>query len=94
MRALIAVNADRVLAVERVQERGKTMIDMTAIAALPWYAGVPGLLFVALCALKAIRSLLTLRVIKAFTNAVTALVALVLLSNLAKLGPVFIGPSS
>ncbi len=65
------------------------IIDPAAIANLPWYIGVPGVLIIALSVLRAFTSLLRLRLIRAFVSLVGAIVIAIMLTNFGKLADVY-----
>lgn len=65
------------------------IIDPAAMAMLPWYIGIPGLMMLILSAWRAITSLLRLKLITAFTSAVGAIVIAVMMSNLGKISAAY-----
>lgn len=57
------------------------LVDPAAIAALPWYVGVPGVLLVAMFLWRAVKAALTLRPLRMLTSLVLAFAIAVILSS-------------
>lgn len=57
------------------------LIDIDAIAALPWQVGLPGVLLVVLLVWRALKSLLALRPFKAVSSFIMAFAVAVILSK-------------